>query len=137
MEIKDILNIIEEFEIRVGENIFSCIGDVIDTTDFLTWLYTYYPKIYRGTEEQFYNVWTVNVEGTFKKDLDKGKSFSLDVILDAMAAYYFQFNDDDSLVAKRIYTIVAKYILDRDTDKIIEQINVEIKEYYTNISTDL
>ena len=136
MKIKDILNLIEEFEIQAGENIFACIGDVIDTADFLKWLYTHYPKIYRGTEEQFYDVWTVNVEGTFKKDLDIGQSFGLDMILDAMTTYYFQFSDDDSLVAKRVYTIVAKYILDRDTDKIIEQINVEIKEYYDNIRSN-
>ena len=35
MKIKDILNLIEEFEIQAGENIFACIGDVIDTADFL------------------------------------------------------------------------------------------------------
>ena len=81
-------------------------------------------------------MWTVNVEGTFKKDLDIGQSFGLDMILDAMTTYYFQFSDDDSLVAKRVYTIVAKYILDRDTDKIIEYINVEIKEYYDNIRSN-
>ena len=130
MKINDILNTFRDFELNVGESFFSCIDNVIDVEDFLTWLDIHYPNIYKNAEKNFYNIWPTDGVPSFKSDFGKGNVFDLEMILDAISQFYYNYFDDSCTIAKHIYTIVAEYILDKN---LMNKIDIAIKQYYDDI----
>lgn len=130
MKINDILNTFRNFELNVGESFFSCIDNVIDVEDFLTWLDIHYPNIYKKAEKNFYNIWPADGIPSFKSDFGKGNVFDLEMILDAISQFYYNYFDDSCTITKHIYTIVAEYILDKN---LMNKIDIAIKQYYDDI----